>query len=76
MGVARKKIQKIGNSAGVIVPRELLADSGMNAGDEVVMHAEKGRIVITRLDPDFDAMVDAADRFVALHSNALAKLAR
>lgn len=36
---------------------------------------EKGRVVITSLDPDFDALVAAADRFVADHPNALKKLA-
>ncbi len=39
------------------------------------MQAERGRVVITAFDPDFDGMVAAADRFVARHPNALQKLA-
>jgi hypothetical protein len=44
--------------------------------DEVLVHAEAGRIVITRLDPHFDDLVAAADRFVAAHPNAIRKLAQ
>jgi antitoxin component of MazEF toxin-antitoxin module len=75
MGVARKKLQRIGNSTGVILPAKLLRDAGLRPGDAVLMQAERGRVVITALDPDFDDMVAAADRFVAHHPNALQKLA-
>ncbi|GMV41943.1 MAG: hypothetical protein AMXMBFR64_36590 [Myxococcales bacterium] len=75
MSVARKKLQRIGNSTGVVLPAELLRDAGLRPGDEVVMQAERGRVVITALDPDFDDLVAAADRFVASHPNALRKLA-
>ena len=37
--------------------------------------SEDGCIVITRIDPAFDAMVAAADRFVGAHPNAIKKLA-
>lgn len=75
MSVTRKKLQRIGNSTGVVLPAELLRDAGLRPGDEVVMQAERGRLIITVLDPDFDDMVAAADRFVARHPNALQKLA-
>ena len=75
MSIARKKLQKIGNSTGIVLPAELLRDAGLRPGDEVVMQAERGRVIITVLDPDFDNMIAAADRFVARHPNALQKLA-
>ncbi|GEM_PF-686259 len=75
MGVARKKLQRIGNSTGLVLPVELLREAGMGRGEEVLLHVEDGRLIITRLDPAFDEMVAAADRFVAAHPNALRKLA-
>lgn len=75
MAVASKKLQRIGNSTGVILPADLLREAGLGPGDEVVIQAERGRVVITVLDPDFDDLVCAADRFVAAHPNALRKLA-
>lgn len=75
MAVARRKLQKVGNSTGVVVPAEMLRDAGLASGDEVLVHSERGRLVITALDPAFDEMVAAADRFVSLHPNALRKLA-
>lgn len=75
MTIARRKLQRIGESTGVVLPAELLLEAGLSAGDEVVVQAERGRVVIAAFDPDFDAMVAAADRFVALHPNALRKLA-
>ena len=75
MTLAARKLQRIGNSTGILLPAELLQASGMSRDDEVLIQAEEGRIVITRIDPDFDAMVAAADRFVAAHPNAIKKLA-
>ena len=75
MAVASKKLQRIGNSTGVILPADLLREAGLGPGDEVVIQAERGRVVITVLDPDFDDLVCAADRFVAANPNALRKLA-
>lgn len=74
MAIARKKIQKIGNSRGVVLTADFLRDAGISPDAEVIILGERGRIVITALDPDFDAQVAAADRFVAQHPNALRKL--
>jgi putative addiction module antidote len=75
MSVVRKKLQRMGNGTGVVLPAELLRDAGLRPGDEVVMQAEQGRVVITAFDADFNDLVAAADRFIAQHPNALKKLA-
>ena len=75
MALTARRLQRIGNSTGLVLPAELLRASGMSRDDEVLVQAEEGRIVVTRIDPDFDAMVAAADRFVAAHPNAIKKLA-
>lgn len=74
MAIARQKLQRIGNGIGLLLPAELLRETGIGVGDEVLVQAERGRVVITPLVADFDEMVTAADRFVAQHPNALEKL--
>lgn len=42
-------VKKFGNSAGVIIPKPLLAELGAQAGDSVELRLEDGRIVIERV---------------------------
>jgi putative addiction module antidote len=74
MALAHRKLQRIGNSTGIVISADLLREAGLAQGDEVIVRVEKGRVVITALDPDFDELVAAADRFVSDHPNALKKL--
>jgi putative addiction module antidote len=74
MSTATKKLQRIGNSTGVVIPADMLKESGLSAGDEVLIASSRGRFEIIALDKDFDAMVSAADSFIADHPNALKKL--
>lgn len=75
MALVQKSLQRIGNSTGLVLSTDLLRDAGLERDDEVLVHAEAGRITITRLDPSFDELVAAAERFVAAHPNAIRKLA-
>jgi antitoxin MazE len=43
----RAAIRKLGNSSGVIIPKSLLAEIGIAAGDAVDLSLEDGRIIIT-----------------------------
>jgi antitoxin MazE len=43
----RSAIQKLGNSSGVIIPKSMLAEIGLAAGDAVDLSLEDGRIAIT-----------------------------
>jgi antitoxin MazE len=42
----RAAVRKFGNSAGVIIPKSILAELGVAAGDAVDMTLEEGRIVV------------------------------
>jgi putative addiction module antidote len=75
MAVAHRRLQRIGNSTGVILSAQVLREAGLAAGDEVLVQAEKGRVVVVPFDADFDAALAAADRFISNHPNALRKLA-
>ena len=39
-------VKKFGNSAGLLIPKPLLAEFGAQAGDHVEMRVEDGRLVI------------------------------
>jgi antitoxin MazE len=43
----RSAIRKLGNSSGVIIPKSMLAEVGLAAGDAVDLSLEDGRIAIT-----------------------------
>jgi antitoxin MazE len=43
----RAAIRKLGNSSGVIIPKSMLAEVGLAAGDAVDLSLEDGRIAIT-----------------------------
>lgn len=45
----RTALRKLGNSSGVIIPRSVLADIGLGAGDAVDITLEDGRIVVAPL---------------------------
>jgi antitoxin MazE len=43
----RTAIRKLGNSSGVIIPKSMLAEIGLAAGDAVDISLDDGRIAIT-----------------------------
>ena len=42
----RASVRKMGNSSGVIIPKPLLNELGVKAGDTVEMTLEAGRVVL------------------------------
>jgi antitoxin MazE len=47
----RAVMRKLGNSSGVIIPKSLLSELGISAGDAIDLTAEGGRIVIEPVRP-------------------------
>jgi antitoxin MazE len=45
----RAAVRRLGNSSGVIIPKPLLAEVGLAAGDAVDVTLEQGRIVLVPL---------------------------
>ena len=45
----RVSVRKLGNSAGVIIPRSLLTELGLTAGASVDLAMEEGRLVLSPL---------------------------
>jgi putative addiction module antidote len=68
-------IRKIGNSEGIIIPKEVLDRMGLKAGDSVNLAEEAGRLVLKPIDDDFARQLEHADRFMDKYKVALKKLA-
>lgn len=70
------KITSIGNSAGVILPKELLARLRLDKGDELYALETPDGIRLTTYDPDFAAQMEVAERVMREDRELLRKLAQ
>lgn len=69
------KITAIGNSAGLILPKELLARLRVDKGDELYALETPDGIRLTIYDPEFAAQMDIAEEIMREDRNVLRKLA-
>jgi putative addiction module antidote len=71
------QIRKIGNSLGLILPKELLASLKLKEGDALhVVEVPGGGFRLLKQKPDFDKAMAAARRGMKIYHNALAELAK
>lgn len=71
------KIMKVGNNAGLVLPKEVLSRLGVESGDEVFLtETEGGGYSISPLDPDVERQMAIAKRGMKKYRNALHKLAK
>ena len=70
------KIQKIGNSAGVILPTELLAHLHVEVGQSVSVAKTPNGIELRVPDEEFAAQMAAAREVMARRKRALRELAK
>jgi antitoxin MazE len=47
----RSAVRKMGNSSGIIIPKPVLTEIGLKAGDDVDLTIEDGRLVMVALKP-------------------------
>jgi putative addiction module antidote len=71
------EVKKIGNSTGVILPKELLARLKLEKGDWLyVSETADGGLRLTPYDPMFEKGMRAARKAMKTYRNALAELAK
>ncbi|KAF1695188.1 AbrB/MazE/SpoVT family DNA-binding domain-containing protein [Pseudoxanthomonas jiangsuensis] len=70
------KITTIGNSAGVILPKELLARLRVDKGDELHALETPDGIRLTVYDPKLAAQMEVAERIMREDRQVLHKLAQ
>ena len=70
------KLTQIGNSVGVILPKELLAKLGVAKGDTLHAIETEDGIRLTASDPDFAAQMAVARGLMKKWHNVLRELAK
>jgi putative addiction module antidote len=70
------KLTQIGNSVGVILPREMLAKLGMAKGDTIYAIDQPDGVRLTIADPDFAAQMDVARQIMKERRAVLRELAK
>lgn len=69
------KITAIGNSAGIILPKELLARLRLDKGDELYALETPDGIRLTAFDPQLAAQMEMAEEIMRKDRAVLRKLA-
>ncbi|MEL6707045.1 MAG: AbrB/MazE/SpoVT family DNA-binding domain-containing protein [Pseudomonadota bacterium] len=70
------KVTKIGNSAGIVLPKEVLAHLDSKVGDELTLVLKPGGIELISSEPDFEEQMAAARKVMAQRKRALRELAK
>lgn len=69
------KLTAIGNSTGVVLPRELLEKLRVQRGDELMVLETPDGITLTPFDPEFARQMEVAERIMRENRDLLRKLA-
>ena len=70
------EIKKIGNSTGLILPKELLARLGLQQGDEVVVTEGPDGFTVSRAEDDLERGMEIARKAMKTYRSALKELAK
>jgi putative addiction module antidote len=70
------KITQIGNSTGIVLPKEVLSRLKVQKGDSLYIIETSDGIQLTPYDQDFSDEMQAAKRVMKKHRDVLHKLAQ
>jgi len=71
------QLKKIGNSTGMILPKEVMARLNLSVGDTLYATVTpEGGLRFTPHDPKFEKAMKVARRGMKIYRNALAELAK
>lgn len=75
--VLELKLRKIGNSVGVVLPKEALAHLKVREGDTIcVTESSDGSLRMSPTSPEVTRQLEAAQTLVHRYRNALRELAK
>ena len=74
--MTKLKLTAIGNSAGVVLPKEVLARLKVDKGDAIYLTESPDGYRLTPYNPEFEAQMDAARRIMKKRRTALRELAK
>ena len=75
MTTRKLKITTVGNSTGVILPKELLEKLRVQRGDELMVLETPDGITLTPYNAEFSQQMDVAERIMREDRDLLRKLA-
>ena len=71
------KVRKVGNSLGVVLPKEVVSRLKLHEGDRVfLIEAPDGNYRITPYDPEFERQTKIGKKFMVKYRNTLRALAK
>ena len=70
------KITTVGNSAGIVLPKELLAHLRLGKGDSLYVTEVPGGIKLMPHDPNFEKQMKVAERVMREDRDLLRRLAK
>jgi len=70
------KLTTVGNSAGVVLPKEALARMNVDKGDTVYLTESPDGYRLTPYNPEFEAQMTAARKIMKKRRAALRELAK
>ncbi len=70
------KLTQIGNSVGVILPKEVLARLKVEKGDSLFVTEAANGVTLTAYNPEFEAQMEAARRIMKKRRAVLRELAK
>ena len=70
------KLRKVGNSIGILIPRELQERLHVAEGDTLYVTETPDGVQLTPYSPEFDQAMDAFERTRRKYRNTLKELAR
>jgi len=74
--VTKLKLTAIGNSAGVVLPKEVLARLKLDKGDSVYLTESPDGYRLTPYNPEFEQQMNAARKIMKRRRAALRELAK
>ncbi len=74
--MVKVKVTTVGSSVGVVLPREVLTQLGVEKGDTLFLTAAPEGYLITPYNPDFERQMKLASRVMRSRRNVLRELAK
>lgn len=70
------KIRKVGNSLGVILPKQLIDELHLKNGDKLSIERSHGDLKLSPIDPDFEDWAEAYREVNKDYKDVLKELAK
>ena len=72
----KSKIRRVGNSLGILLPKELLEDLRVREGDELSFDKVSGTYQVKPIDPPFEKLMAAHREFAEQYRNTFRELSK